>query len=517
MKSIIFIKNTVILTAVSLLLRSVGLIFKIWLSSKIGAEGIGLYQLIASVYVLASAFASTGICTGVTKLVSEERALTVKTASAILLKAAGLTVVGSLIIGGGLFLLSEPIAATLLGDARAALSLRILCFSLPFKGIAASLKGYFYARRKSGAPAASQLFEQAVRITVIILLVGRFSGMGLKMLVAAVLIGDTVSEAASFVYIYIAFIRDRRTLGRGENSKTRICSSILRVALPITGSRYITSGLHTAESLIVPGQLAIYTLSSSEALSQYGMLKGMTLPLIFFPAAFLGAASVMLMPEAAEAAAAGKTDKIRELAEKTVGITSVLSVLLASIFFACSRQLGAVLFNSSEVGYMIRVLSPIVPFMYLESVSDGMLKGLGQQNRSFIYNVCDSSIRIILILLLVKKFGMNAFLVIMLISNFTTSTLNTGRLMRVAGAELNIGEWIIKPLVAAFTGMAAAGAVTGLCGGAEVLSLAVGAMVQTAVFAAVMPILSTKSREYLYCIKEILIKRKSRRKNLKSY
>ena len=72
MKKTIFIKNAIILTFTSLLLRFAGIIFKIFIAKEIGSEGIGLYQIIFSFYILISTFASTGISTAVTRLVSEE-------------------------------------------------------------------------------------------------------------------------------------------------------------------------------------------------------------------------------------------------------------------------------------------------------------------------------------------------------------------------------------------------------------------------------------------------------------
>ena len=72
MKRFTFLKNVSIVTATSLLLRTVGIFFRIYLSNKIGAEGMGLYHLIFSIYVLATTFATSGISVGVTRLVAEE-------------------------------------------------------------------------------------------------------------------------------------------------------------------------------------------------------------------------------------------------------------------------------------------------------------------------------------------------------------------------------------------------------------------------------------------------------------
>ena len=86
LKKTLFIKNTMILTATSLLLRFAGIIFKVWLASLIGSEGIGLHQLVFSVYVLVSTFASSGIVTAVTKLTAEELAIGSKKGAAKILR-----------------------------------------------------------------------------------------------------------------------------------------------------------------------------------------------------------------------------------------------------------------------------------------------------------------------------------------------------------------------------------------------------------------------------------------------
>ena len=333
MRGYVFIKNTLILTLTSLLLRTAGMIFRIWTSAKVGAEGVGLYQLVVSVYMLAATFASSGICTGVTRLIAEQERLTRVGASAVLRKATVLTLLASAVIGTALFFGAPWISNTVLCDTRAALSIKILCFALPFKGTAACIKGYYYAKRKTLQPSLCQLFEQCVRIGTVVFFVGRFEGLGVQMLTAAILIGDTVGEFSSFIYIYVAYKFEKRRLERGGRPQKGIYKEILRISLPITGSRYIMSGLHTAESAIVPAQIAIFTLSKSSALAQFGMLKGMALPLVFFPASFLTALSVMLLPEMSQAAAVGNNRKIKEITRRSVGTTLIAAVVIAGVFF----------------------------------------------------------------------------------------------------------------------------------------------------------------------------------------
>ena len=149
MKKTVFIKNAAILTASSLVLRFAGIIFKVWLAAKIGAEGIGLYQLVFSVYMFAATFATSGICTAVTRLVSEELVVGSKAGvKRIIIRCVELSCFIAIISIAVLFFGAEFISANLLHETRAALSLKILAFSLPFMGICSCLKAYFIARRK---------------------------------------------------------------------------------------------------------------------------------------------------------------------------------------------------------------------------------------------------------------------------------------------------------------------------------------------------------------------------------
>ena len=107
------------------------------------------------------------------------------------------------------------------------------------------------------------------------------------------------------------------------------------------------------------------------------------------------------------------------------------------------------IYQSEEVGFLLHALAPIVPLMYLDSISDGLLKGLDQQGFSFRTAVSDSALRILLILLLVPVLGMRGFLLIMYFSNLLTCFLNVGRLMRVSGAKMKIGTEILLPLFSA--------------------------------------------------------------------
>lgn len=454
MKKTVFIKNAAILTASSLILRFAGIIFKVWLAAKIGAEGIGLYQLVFSVYMFAATFATSGICTAVTRLVSEELVVGNKSGvKKILLRCVELSLVIAFLTILVLFFGADFIASYLLKDIRAALSLKILAFSLPFMGVSSCIKGYFIARRNATPSSVAQLLEQAVRIVVIMLCVTGYDSLGLKYACAAVLFGDTVAEAISSLYVYIRYRLDFRKLKTNTNSSRKaykIIPAISHIALPITSGKYLNSLLRMIENILVPICLTNSAIGGN-GISLFGMIKGMALPILFFPSTLLNALSTLLIPEISEAAVRSRKGVVQSITYRIIKITGLVSIIFSALFLVCGRRLGVLIYGSEDVGFLLCALSPIVPFMYLDAISDGILKGLDQQKFTFHTSVGDSAIRIVLILLLLKRFGIYSFLGIMYFSNFLTATLNIRRLAASSKIKLNFVQNMLLPFCAAFT------------------------------------------------------------------
>lgn len=454
MKKTVFIKNAAILTASSLILRFAGIIFKVWLAAKIGAEGIGLYQLVFSVYMFAATFATSGICTAVTRLVSEELVVGNKAGvKKIVRRCIELSLVIAAVTIAVLFFGADFISNQILKDARAALSLKILAFSLPFMGICSCLKGYFMARRRAAPSSVSQLLEQAVRIAVIIGLLTRYNSPGLEHACAAVLLGDTVAEAVSCLYVYIRYRLDFNKLQITSpltRKPYKLFPAISHIALPITSGRYLNSLLRMIENILVPICLTNSALGGN-GISLFGMIKGMALPILFFPSTLLNALSTLLLPEMSEAAVRGRYGIVRSVAYRIIKITSLVSIIFSALFLVGGRQIGVLIYGDKDVGFLLCALSPIVPFMYLDAVSDGILKGLDQQKFTFHTSVSDSAIRIILILLCLKRWGIYGFIGIMYFSNLLTCVLNTRRLVKVSGLKLDFSRTFFLPFCGAFT------------------------------------------------------------------
>lgn len=420
------------------------------MSSLIGAEGMGLYQLIISVYVFFTAFASGGLTTAVTRQVADRISQDdQKGAKRALWFSVILTIFISAFMVVLVLVFSRKIAVFLIKDIRSLSAIKILTLGFPFMGVASCFKGYFLARRNAKTPSTALLIEQSVRMALVFLLCKGAASKSLEVACAAVLLADGISEGVSCIYLAFYTVLDTKKLSKkGKTARfTKIIKENLRISLPITLGKYLATFLRTAENLLMPLTLSKYTSSYKASLGQFGMIKGMVLPILFFPSSLLGSITTLLIPEVSNAKANNDARVIKKAVIKSIKITLYSSYIIAGIFLFNAQRLGVLIYKSESVGYLIKALAPLVPIMYLDSMADGLLKGLDRQNNTLFYGFIDSLLRISLILVLVPKFGMTAFLGIMFLSNMVTCFLNTRRLILDAEVKISVGDIFIKPFL----------------------------------------------------------------------
>lgn len=406
---------------------------------------MGLYSLTFTVYNLFITLAQSGIAAAVTRLVAQYLALRqneqAKGALRDCLKWAGI-----LGCGAGLLLFwgSDALASLWIGNRGCAFALRMLAFSLPFMAISGCYTGYFVSRREVWPGSFSQITEQAVRLLIVLGAVWLFRDRGFSVLLGMVVLANTISEGVSC--LFLMGVSRRRPLPGAAGKLPS--GAIRRVALPVAASRYLSTALHTTENILIPTAIARFTGSYSLGLSQFGALKGMAIPLLFFPASFLTALSSLLVPEVTDTSARADWRTTRSIVGRALEITCGLSVMISGVFFIYGDLLGELLFHSPTVSMMLRVLAPITPFMYMDTIADGLLKGLDRQSKALRNNTVDSILRILLIAVAVPNFGIYGFLGVMVFSNILVASLNMGTLLKACRLSFRWREWVLRPLTA---------------------------------------------------------------------
>jgi stage V sporulation protein B len=441
-------KNSLVLTGFSVAMRVAGIAFSMYVSAAIGAEGMGLYQLTYSAFALGVTMATAGISVAVTRVLTEEQGMNRRGSEAHIMRCAfayaGLV---SAAVAAAVFMLSAPIGNNILADSRAVLSLKVLSPAIPMMALSACFKGHLLAVRRPIQIAISDVIEQSVEVGVFVILIHFMPGASIETACAVIAGGVTLSEIVSAAYLYAKYrkFRERTT----KKSVGGFLRRLLAVALPVAGSSCLASLLRTVENVMVPAGLRKSGLSEAAALSDYGMVRGMALPVMFLPFAFLSAFTSLVMPEVSEAQAAGRHGYIHTLVARVVKWCLLMSIPAAAVFMIFSEPISVLVYKNSAVGAIILTLAPLVPLMYFDAVADGILKGLGQQNFVLYCNIVDSMIRVGMVLWLIPALGFRGFMIVMYVSNILNPVLSIWRMTKLSNVKIRWGEWIIKPALAA--------------------------------------------------------------------
>lgn len=438
--------NMLLLTATSLLMRTIGLSFRVYLSNKIGSTGIGLFQLIMSIYMLAITFSTSGIKLATTRLVAEELGIQNNFGA----KAALRTCLFYSIFFGSvsaiiLYFSADYIGNNLLCDSRTILSLQILAFSLPFIAITSVFNGYFTAVRRVVKSAAVQFSEQFIKISVTVWALNYFMPTGIEYACVAIVLGTCIGEFSSFVFLSALYLFDVKRYKSNYRIKHNIAMRMLNITIPVALSSYARSALTTIEHLLIPRGFKKSGVSSDLALAAYGTIEGMVIPIIVFPSALLNVISDLLVPELAECKSCGSKVRINYIITRIFRLGLLFSIGIMGILFYFSKDLGFIIYKNNAASNFIRILSPLVPIIYLDIIVDGMLKGLGEQVSSMRYNVLDSLISVILIYILLPKYAINGYVFTIAFTEIFNFWLSVNRLIKVTDFKISLLS-IIKPL-----------------------------------------------------------------------
>lgn len=441
--------GTLILTVATTIVRVVGMLFRIYLANTLGAEGIGLYQLILSIYMLMITLATSGIRVAVSRLISEELSLkNYSNAKKVLNQSIVLSMFTGFVSAFIMYYFADYMGSTILNDERTTLSILYLVPSLPLIAVSNCYKGYFYAVGKITKPAITQVLEQMVRIIVIFAIMDAFLPKGLEYGCAAVAIGMTVEELFSLVLTWFFYIFDKKPFKKSPVKADNMIFKILGISLPLSATSYLNAILRTVENTMIPARLLLYGLSAETSMSLYGMIKGMVLPILFFPSSFLTSLSSILIPSVAGDNAAANEKKVSSTLSKVLHFTAISGILVVAVFVAFPDEIAMAVYNDSQVGLMIKIISYVCPFMYLNMVISSMLNALGEQMSSFKVNIIESILKISIIYIFVPVYGFNAYLFSLFLTTILNTILYLTRLLQVSCIVFDISNWIFKPVAA---------------------------------------------------------------------
>lgn len=441
--------NTILLTLTSFIMQTVSVSFNVYLTNKIGSAGIGLFQLIMTVYAMSITFSCGGVRLATTRLTIDRLAVeSSASAKNIMNCCIKYSLIISLVISIIVFASADLISIHWLYDEKTALPLRILALCLPFISMSSALKGYFTAVRTVFKIAAVQGFEQALKIIIVVFTLDIFLPKGIEYACVSIVLGICLSEIASFIALYVLYKFSKTAYKSNTELKPKEnLAKLLRIAVPDAVGACARSILLTIEHLLIPIGFKKSGSSPEQSLSTYGVIHGMVFPVLLYPSAILVSLSGLLVPELAESNAQNNTKHIEYIIRRVLHMTLIYSICVAAIIFSFSNELSLAIYNKTESTQYIALLSMLIPVMYMDMSVDGILKGLNQQFYTMRYNIIDSALCVILVYILIPKYSVKAYIFILFISEIINFFLSIRRLIVISNVKLKIVNSVVKPCI----------------------------------------------------------------------
>ena len=433
------LRGAILLTATNLFLRLVSIGFNVFLTEQIGASGLGLLQLISTVSIFALVVGSSGVRVAAMFLSAEEfghrRMGGVRAAMSACLTYG---IIISTIVGLCTYFLADFFASSWLGDCRAAMSIRCMAVFLPFTCLCGIMTGYFTACSRIRQLVIIQIGERFLSLGLTAVLLLTWARGDLERSCCAILLGSSLGAVADFLLLYTMYRRDMRQIPMDRSLS--MGSRLFRLCIPLALNDYLRSGLNTVEQLLIPYGLTRYGGSTEVAMGAYGTIHAMVFPVLMFPAAVLYALADLLVPELSRAKAMGRRLRILDLTDKCLRLTFLFASAVAGFLFVSADLLGMWLYDSPDAGHYLRLFAPMVLMLYLDAITDGMLKGLAEQVSCVRYNTLTNAMDVVFLFLFLPKFGITAYTLTFLITHAVNLVLSLRRLLRVTSHRFHPKE-----------------------------------------------------------------------------
>lgn len=447
--------GTLLLTVTGLAGQLLGFLYRILLSRLIGAEVMGLYQLVMPVYSVLMSLTAVGLTAAVSALTSEYKALGNWRAAWQTL-ARSLFLLALLLIPPGICVLafSDPISVYLLGDARTRLGLMLLLPCVFLTGVENLHKHAFYGAGLVRPPAMTELLEQVVRACAVLGLLVLLLPQNPERTVGIIVTGMVLCEVFSACALTILHRRWRNSvggpLGKGERSGL-LTRRIARIAVPIAATSLLGNLMGSVCSILIPQKLVEGGMEVSEAISAFGIMFGMTIPLLTLPTAFIAALGLILVPKLAESAALKRRQDIHRRISKAMLGTSVLMLPAMAFLVALGPPLGELLFREKAVGDYLLPLSIGVALSCYQSVLSCALNGVGRQPEAARNALLSGAAELAVVYLTVGRpeIGLMGYAAAFALSSLLGVILGTVSLYRATGLRPHIFQWLTAPGLAA--------------------------------------------------------------------
>lgn len=434
-------KSAAQVTVFSTAEKLLSFIYRIILSRSIGAEGLGIYHICLSVFSVFLTAASSGIPVTVSRLIAKNNAGGNPQGKHAAVTAGVVCTLCFTIPAALVLFLARDLYAFLFPERDCVNIFLWLMPGLILTSVYAVMRGSFWGTKQFLPYSVIELLENAVMVAVgcVLITFTHTAKGGAQAAVIAVLVSYVFSFAVSCGWYLFKG-------GRFVNPKSQL-KPLVAASLPITAMRTSTSLLNSVVAMFLPAFLSkACGYSNSEAVALYGIVCGMSVPMLFTPNSLIGSIAVVVAPEMSENFYAGRRELLKRDIERTVRASVLIATVLIPVFFTLGNDLGIFFFGNELSGRVISQFSFMMLPMCLSMITTTMLNSMNYEIRTLIYFFIGAGAMMICIFAFTSTLGINAYVVGLALSFVITAALNL-RLLRKQCPDINYAAYTLKSVV----------------------------------------------------------------------
>lgn len=449
--------HCLLLSSSSVILQLLGFGYRILLGRLAGAQAIAVYGLVMSAYNVVLSCTLTGVALSVSRIASSYQALGEGRSIIRLIRTA-------LFLFLGLFcLLAVPFAfcrdffaQKILGNPETSAALLLIVPCLFLTGFENVHKAFFYGTGQTFPPTVSETLEMLCRIVGAFCLFSVFAaksstpltdGQAAALIVCGMIFSEIVS--ATFLTTLYRFRRKKLT-GKDGVCLPQVLRDIASVAVPVSLSTLLGRLISSANMILIPRILMRAGSGYDAAMTEFGVLSGMTMPMLMLPSAFLSPLITVLSPRFSAGKVLEDQAMIRRKTGKALHVVGLIGIPSMVIMILTGSQLGEVLYHNPMVGNHIPMLSLITLTGFYYAVLECVLESTGLQKRCSVLTVLASLAGLCCTLILGGAFslGIGGFLCGELLSSLIGCSMTAIWVKKYTQISFRIGNWIGRPLFA---------------------------------------------------------------------
>ncbi|MBQ7408707.1 MAG: oligosaccharide flippase family protein [Clostridia bacterium] len=415
----------------SCLERALGFGYRVFLSRNVGSEGLGLYQIALSVIGVLITLSASGVPITVSRLMIKERAANRVKAENQTVTAGIITALATCLPICIFFFVCKNSLNYVFADSRCNILFLIILPGVVLTSVYAVIRGFFWGTKSFYTYSLIELAEEAIMIICGVFLVLKGKSLMEKAVYACVAV--LLSYVFSFVVSSVVFVAKG---GRISNPSDQL-KPLLSASVPITFMKTSNSLTSSLIALIFPAMLIAGGVDSQTAISQFGVISGMTIPLLFIPSTLIGSVSLVLSPEISENYYKKNARLITDTVEKALLYALAICMLIVPTFSGTGEYIGVLIYDNPLSGIYLRDSALIMIPMSISMITTSLLNSMGFEKRTLIYYLLGAATLLACIIFLPKYVGNYALIFGYLISFTVSAFLNVKLLAKTCNKKLS--------------------------------------------------------------------------------